>query len=155
MHAVLPHTALQSAVSLSGLAHRNMGFVQGEKPMLSEEGIRPAPVITRSPPKTGTFLPLTQDCPQAPPHETVNITERGSMGVFEVSKPAPENGRELCDDALQITASRSTCQLSDLIPKRLSAFRAHPTTTGFESVTQKIEPLSFHRAITDSGLLRM
>jgi len=77
------------------------------------------------------------------------------MGVFEVSKPAPENGREFCDDTFQIAASCSACQLPDLIPKRLSAFRAHPATTGFESVTQKIEPLSFHRAITHAGLIRM
>jgi hypothetical protein len=77
------------------------------------------------------------------------------MGVLEVSKPAPEDGREFCNDVLQITASRSACQLPDLIPKRLSAFRAHPATTGFESVTQKIEPLSFHRAITYAGLLGM
>ncbi len=72
------------------------------------------------------------------------------MGVFEVSKPASENGREFCDEAFQIAASCPACQLPDLISKRLSAFRAHPATASFESVTQKIEPLSFHHL---NGLL--
>ena len=124
MHAVLPHTALQSAVSLSGLARRNIGFLQGEKPVLSEEGIRPAPMIALCPTKSRTFLPLTQDRSQPAPHEAVNVTERGPMGVLEVSKPAPEDRIELGDDTSQTTATRTARQLPDLVPKGLAAFRA-------------------------------
>jgi hypothetical protein len=32
VHAVLPHTALQSVVSSSGLARLDIGFMEGEKP---------------------------------------------------------------------------------------------------------------------------
>ena len=77
------------------------------------------------------------------------------MGVLEVSKPAPENWVEFCGDALQTTATRTACQLPDLIPKGLAAFRAHPATACFESITQKIKPLSFLRAITHAGFIRM
>jgi hypothetical protein len=47
--AVLPHTALQSVVSLSALARRNIGFVNGEEPMFSEESIWPLPSVLQSP----------------------------------------------------------------------------------------------------------
>ena len=33
VHAVLPHTALQSVVSSSGLARLHTGFMKGEEPM--------------------------------------------------------------------------------------------------------------------------
>ncbi len=120
--------------------------------MLSEEGIRPAPMIACRPTKSRTFLPLAQDRSQPSPHESVNITERGSMGVFEVTKPASKSRIEFCGDSFQTAATRTARQLPDLIPKSLSAFRAYPATAGFESVTQKIEPLSFHRAMTHPGL---
>ena len=45
------------------------------------------------------------------------------MGVFEVTKPASENGIEILDDTIQTTAASTTGQRPDLIPKRLSAFR--------------------------------
>jgi hypothetical protein len=80
------------------LARRNIGFLQGEKPVLSEEGIRPAPMIAFRPTKAWTFFPLTQERSQSTPHESVNITERGPMGMLEVSKPAPEDRIELGDD---------------------------------------------------------
>jgi len=48
VRAVLPHTALQSVVSSSGLARYNVSFIHGEKPTFSEESIWPLPVITTS-----------------------------------------------------------------------------------------------------------
>jgi hypothetical protein len=39
VRAVLPHTALQSVVSSSGLARQNVGITHGEKPLFSEESI--------------------------------------------------------------------------------------------------------------------
>ena len=41
MHAVLPHTALQSVVSSSGLARYYPGLMYGEKPSFREECILP------------------------------------------------------------------------------------------------------------------
>ena len=123
--------------------------------MQSEEGIWPAPMIARRPTKPRTFLPLTQECSQPTPHESVNIPERGPMGVLEVSKPTPENGIELCDDAFQTTATGAARQLPDLITKSHSAFRARPATACFESIAQKFKPLSFLRAIAHAGFIRM
>ena len=45
VRAGLPHTALQSVVSSSGLARQRMGFRHGEKTLRSEEGIGSATVI--------------------------------------------------------------------------------------------------------------
>jgi hypothetical protein len=45
VRADLPHTALQSVVSSSGLTRQGEGFGQGEKPTLSEEGIRPTAMV--------------------------------------------------------------------------------------------------------------
>ena len=81
-------------------------------------------MIESRPTKPWTFLPLAQDCSQPTPHETVNITERGPMGMLEVSKPASEDRVELCGDAFQTTATRTARQLPDLVPKGLAAFRA-------------------------------
>jgi len=39
VRAVLPHTALRSVVTSSGLTRHKPGFVHGEKPNLSEGGI--------------------------------------------------------------------------------------------------------------------
>ena len=48
-----------------------MGFMQGEKSVFSEEGVRPAKVITCRPTKAGTLLPLAQDRSQSPPSKTI------------------------------------------------------------------------------------
>ncbi len=59
VRAVLPHTALQLAISSSGLASQNMGFFHGEKPKFSEERIGPALMIiqtsSRSPALSSLF----------------------------------------------------------------------------------------------------
>ncbi len=38
------------------------------------------------------------------------------MGLFEVNKPAPEDGIEFLDDGLQATTTRTASLFSDLIP---------------------------------------
>ena len=52
VRAVLPHTALQSVVSSSGLARQNVGFMHGEKSPFSEESIWPLSMITISSART-------------------------------------------------------------------------------------------------------
>src|SRR5690606_16919105 len=49
VHAVLPHTALQSVVSTSWLARVMPGCCQGEQPSLREEPVGPAAVVTPLP----------------------------------------------------------------------------------------------------------
>jgi len=58
------------------LARQNIGFVQGEKPVRSEEGIRPATVITVRATEAGSLLPLAQDRSQPPPNKSVHIAKR-------------------------------------------------------------------------------
>ena len=59
VRAVLPHTALQKVVSSSGLARTTVGFIQGEKPKVSEVGIRPLAVVRVATPKSRAFILLT------------------------------------------------------------------------------------------------
>jgi hypothetical protein len=77
------------------------------------------------------------------------------MGVLIITKPALENGIEFTDDRLQATASGASGLLSDLVPKCLAALRTDPTSTERESITQKLEPLSFVHAVTHAGFLRV
>jgi hypothetical protein len=58
VHAVLPHTALQSVVSSSGLARLPTGFMKGEKPMCREECIWPALVVLLCSTMAWAFLTL-------------------------------------------------------------------------------------------------
>ena len=91
--------------------------------MFSEEGVRPTKVIACRSAKAGTLLPLTQDCSQPPPNESVNVAKRRPVSMFEISKPAPEEGVELADDRFQATASCTSGLFADLVPKCLAAFR--------------------------------
>ena len=61
VHAVLPHTALQSVVSSSGLARQNVGITHDEKPPFSEENIWPLPMITISFARTRPLFLLAQN----------------------------------------------------------------------------------------------
>jgi len=65
VHAVLPHTALQSVVSSSGSARRHVGFVHGEKPTFSEESIRPSSVVGMGSSRTRMLSLLIQHRPEA------------------------------------------------------------------------------------------
>ena len=58
VRAVLPHTALQSVVSSSGLARLHTGFMKGEKPMRREERIWPALMILVASTIARAFLTL-------------------------------------------------------------------------------------------------
>jgi len=71
VHAVLPHTALQSVVSSSGLARQNVGLMHGEKPPFSEESIWPLPVIAISSARTWPLFLLSQHSSQTLAYEAV------------------------------------------------------------------------------------
>jgi hypothetical protein len=69
------------------LARQGVGFGQGEKPMRSEERIRPAAMIFVG----GTMPPLelvlaAQDGPQSPTHEAVDHREGVAVGMLEPKK---------------------------------------------------------------------
>ena len=78
VQADLPHTALQSVVSSSGLARQGVGFGHGEKPPLSEEGIRPAAMVLQGmtqPPFQAYHLP-----PVTPLTRAANIRSLHTVG---------------------------------------------------------------------------
>ena len=63
VHAILPHTGLQSVVSSSGLARQHSGFCHREQPQCSEVGIWPAVVIGMTFPKSRALFLFAQDRP--------------------------------------------------------------------------------------------
>ena len=129
--------------------------MQGEKPVLSEVGVRPAMVITTRSTEARTFHPLAQDRSQSPPNKTVNVSESRSMGLLEISEPALEDGIEFADDGLQAIATGPTGLFADFVPQCHTAFRSYPTSTGLKSITQKVKPLSFVHAVAHAGFLRI
>jgi len=58
VRAVFPHTALQSAVSSSGVSRSKPGRVKREQPGPREEGIVPAFVVVKAAAHAGPLFPL-------------------------------------------------------------------------------------------------
>src|SRR6202012_1722637 len=93
VRAVLPHTALQSPVSSSGVSCGFPGCFQGEQPLGRKVGIWPLSLVVGigAPPRT--MLPFAQDCPQSAAHEAVDRFEGTGPGVLEVAEPALQHRR--------------------------------------------------------------
>jgi hypothetical protein len=92
--AVLPRRALQSVVSLSGLARQAMGCRHREQPKLSEEGIRPSFVIVETSSLTRSVILFSQHRPQSTSDKGVDRREREAVGLLEVGVP-PQPGSVL------------------------------------------------------------
>ena len=86
--AVLPHTALQSVVSSSGLARSCPGCIHDEQSQVCEVRIWPASVIVIASSHSGALFLLAQYLPEPPSDKSVNRLKRGSPRVFEIAKPA-------------------------------------------------------------------
>jgi hypothetical protein len=69
------------------LARRNKGFVSGEKPLLSEEGIGPPLMVLPGTAMSRPLAVLTQHGAQAPSDETIEGTKRGAVSMLEVTEP--------------------------------------------------------------------
>src|SRR5271168_5591033 len=104
VRAVLPHTALQSLVSSSGVSRVFMGCKQGEQPLIREEGIGPLQMVRFAAPHRRPPILLAQDGTQPPPDEAVEDAEYVRPGVFEVAKPPSHQRIEVGDDPLQVIA---------------------------------------------------
>ena len=61
VRAVLPHTALQSLVSSSGVPRAFVSCFEGEQPAIREKDIWPAAVVLESATAAGTLRLLAQD----------------------------------------------------------------------------------------------
>src|SRR5215211_5539049 len=107
VRAVFPHTALQSWLSSSGVSRFLIGCVQGEQPLLSEEGVWPSLMIGMAFPEAGASGLLSQERSQASSNEPVQLDEQAWSGVLEVSEPAPDRWIEVIYDTAQAVAPAS------------------------------------------------
>jgi len=71
VRAVLPHTALQSLVSSSGVSGLRMGCCEGEQPVSREEGVGPALMVGLTSSNAGALLLLEQGGVRAPADEAL------------------------------------------------------------------------------------
>ncbi len=62
VHAVFPHTALQSVVSSSGVSRGVPGCICGEQPGICEEVIGPAFMVIEATSEAGPLVLLSQHC---------------------------------------------------------------------------------------------
>ena len=106
VRAVFPHTALQSAVSSSGVSLGKPGRVKREQPGPREEGIVPAFVVVKAAAHAGPLLPLPQQRPQPTADKPVQFVEGVAVGVLEVRVPAAQHGVEVMGDLHQAPAPR-------------------------------------------------
>ena len=121
VRAVLPHPALQSGVSSSGVFRLREGCVKGEQSLGREERVGPALMIGFASSDAGALFPLAQEGAQPSADKAVDDAEQGWRGMFEVAKPSPEHRVEVGDDPFEAvprlrlvrlrTLSFSACRL--------------------------------------------
>src|SRR5271166_5984243 len=81
VRAVLPHTALQSVVSSSGVSRLREGCVKGEQSVGREERVGPALMIGFASSDAGALFLLAQDGTQSSANEAVDDAEQSWCGV--------------------------------------------------------------------------
>src|SRR5271156_188590 len=80
VRAVLPHTALQSLVSSSGVSRVFIGRKKGEQPLIREEGVGPSHVVRFATPHRRPPILLAQNRSQPSPDEAVKDLEHIRFG---------------------------------------------------------------------------
>jgi len=136
--AVLPHTALQTVVSLSGLARQIMTGQKGE-PMFSEKGIRPAVVVSRAMASCKALGLVAQQRAPAPADATVEGRELRAMGVRKLREPTTQQRVEAGDHVLQALAATAARELPDPLLQHPPTARAHVAPTRLKAVAQELE----------------
>ena len=132
-----------------------MGFIQGEKPKVSEVGIGPPPVVRVATPKSRAFGLLAQDSPKPSTDESIYRLERVSVGVFEIREPASEHRIEVFDDVLQAISPSPPGPLPNTILEAGQTLLPDPAPSALEPVTQELESLAFLHAVSQVGLVRV
>ena len=141
VRAVLPHTALQSLVSSSGVSRLRMGRAKGEQPVSREESIGPALMVGFAASDAGVLFLLTQDGAQPSADKAVEDVEQSWCGLLEIPKPAPQYRVEIIDDPLEAVASAAARQAPHFVLERLQALFAHQLATRLEPVAKEFETL--------------
>src|SRR5215469_17585306 len=155
VRAVLPHTALQSLVSSSGVSRLQIGRVKGEQPMSREERVGPTLVISAAASDAGALGLLAQDGAQATAHEAVEDAEQRRGGMLEVAKPTPKHRVEVGDDPHQAVAPTAAGLRPHLVLERRQALLADQAAAGLEPIAQELEAMSRLSAVADPRFVRM
>ena len=93
-----------------------MGCRQREQPKISEEGIRPAPMIVQGMTLTRPVVLSAQHSPQATVDKAVDGREGEPMGVLEVTIPALQERIERRNRALDRMTSATLGAGTDFVP---------------------------------------
>src|SRR5215475_4614590 len=101
VRAVLPHTALQSVVSSSGLARQLPGCMHGEQSLGREECIWPALMIISTTSHARPLLLLSQQRPQPSPYKAIHPLKGVRMSMLEIVKPTTKRRIQIGDDLRQ------------------------------------------------------
>ena len=75
--------------------------------------------------------------------------------MFEVTKPSYQHGVQAFDDLLYALPTGTFGLGTDAIPQGSHTFLTDPSFSGFESITQKLEALTYYRTIPYMRLVRV
>ena len=75
--------------------------------------------------------------------------------MFEVTKPSDQHGILAFDDLVNALPTGTFGLGTNAIPQGFHAFLTDPSFSGFESITQKLEALTWHRTIPYMRLVRV
>src|ERR1700754_181551 len=129
-----------------------MGSPQAEKPLVGEEGVRPAVMVR---PSAATLLPLpsAKQTAKTHPDPTVEAPKRPLVGVLEVFKPAAKRGVQLRDDLREAFAGGPFGLRSDRVLELGQALRPRTARATLETITQEVKALCLH--VDDQCLRRV
>ncbi len=153
MRAVLPHTALQSVVSSSGLARRLPGCSHGEQSLGREECIGPALMIVSTNSHARSLLLLPKNRPQASAYKPIHPLKGHRMSVLEIVKPTAKRRIQIGDDFRQTVPPRALGPHPNAISKCLEALFANPAPPRLEAIAQKLKALSLLPTVAHVGLI--
>ena len=92
-----------------------MGFGHGEKPMLSEESIRPALVVPKTTAHSRALLLFAQYGAQPAADNAIHPSEDKRIRMLEVTKPAAQHRVQTLDNLSEARPTRTLGPGSDAI----------------------------------------
>src|SRR6266511_367514 len=153
VRAVLPHTALQSVVSSSGLARQLPGCSRSEQSLGREEFIGPALMILSTNSDARSLLLLSKHRPQSSAYKAIHPLKRVRMSMLEIVKPTTKHRIQIGDDPCQTVPARALGPHPNAILHRLVALFAYPALPQLEMITQKVKALSLLPTVSHVGFV--
>src|SRR5215510_10852441 len=149
VRAILPHTALQSMVSSSGLARQLPGCRHGEQSLGREVLIGPALMILSTKSHARSLLLLSKDRPQPSPYQAIHPLKGVRMSVLEVVKPSAKRRIEIGNNFRQTVPTPAPSPHPNAILHSLEALFANPAPPQLEVITQKVKALSLFPTVSN------